>query len=544
VRTARAALAVAAGGLLLVVLGASPAAAHASLVSVDPADGARLDESPATVTLTFSETVSTGLGGVQVIDADGDQVQSGAARAEGAEVQVDVEPDLPDGTYVISYRVISADGHPVRGGSVFGVGDVDVDTGALGRVTAGGSDRTWEVVGAWGRGFAYAGTLVAAGGTAFLVLVHRGGAERAALRRVVQVAAGVGGLGVLAALPVQAALGTGQGPGALFDEGVLGEVSRDGVGLGVVLALVGLVVAVVFLDRLPWLALGGAAVAAGSFATNGHTRGGTNVALATTADVVHLLVAAAWAGGLVLLLTALRQRRRTATEPDDTVKLVGRFSSLATVTVVAVGISGGFLAWNEVRTWDGLTSSTYGRLVLAKVAVVAVVAALGAYNHFRLVPALRAGGKARAALSRLWTTLAWEVLLLVAVVGVTSVLVVVTPARTLAEAGVVERDVDLSDAGSVQLTVDPAQVGENTIHLYLFDPDGRPADIAETVTLGLSLPSADLGPITREATRAGPAHFQLDTADLAVAGDWTIEVHARVDRFTEATGTTEIPVAR
>jgi copper transport protein len=427
---------------------------------------------------------------------------------------------------------------------VFGVGDVDVDRGALGRVTADGADRTWEVVGAWGRGFAYAGTLVAAGGTAFLVLIHRGGDDRRALRRVVRVAAGAGAVGVLASLPVQAALGTGQGPGSLFDDGVLGEVSRDGVGLGVVLALMGLVVAVAVVDRLPWLALGGAALAAGSFATNGHTRGGTQVALATTADVVHLLVAAAWAGGLVLLLTALQQRRRAVTTSGDTVGLVGRFSSLATVTVLAVGVSGGALAWTEVGTWGGLTSSTYGRLVLAKVAIVAVIVALGAYNHFRLVPALRAGGKTTAGLRRLRSTLAWEVLLLVAVVAVTSVLVVVTPARTLAEVGVVERDVDLGDPGRVQVTVDPAQVGQNTIHLYLFDPDGRPADIAETVTLELSLPSADLGPITREATRAGPAHFQLDTGDLAVAGDWALEVRARVDRFTEATGTTEVPVAR
>ena len=107
-------------------------------------------------------------------------------------------------------------------------------------------------------------------------------------------------------------------------------------------------------------------------------------------------------------------------------------------------------------------------------------------------------------------------------------LVVVTPARTEAEGGgVVERIVELGDAGSVQLTVAPAQAGFNQIHLYLFDPDGRPAEIAESVTLVMSLPSADLGPITREAVRAGPAHFQLDGNDLAVAGTWTIEVRAR-----------------
>jgi copper transport protein len=136
-------------------------------------------------------------------------------------------------------------------------------------------------------------------------------------------------------------------------------------------------------------------------------------------------------------------------------------------------------------------------------------------------------------------------LLLVAVVAVTSVLVVVTPGRTEAEgSGVVERIVELDDVGSVQLTVAPAQAGFNQIHLYLFDPDGRPADIAESVTLVMSLPAANLGPITREAVRAGPAHFQLDSGDLALAGTWAIEVQARIDRFTEESGTADVPIAR
>jgi copper transport protein len=108
---------------------------------------------------------------------------------------------------------------------------------------------------------------------------------------------------------------------------------------------------------------------------------------------------------------------------------------------------------------------------------------------------------------------------------------------------VVEEVVTLGDAGSVQVTISPARAGSNQIHLYLFDADGRPADIAESITLELSLPAAQLGPITREATRAGPAHLQLNGDDLAVAGTWTIELVARIDRFTEATGTIEVPVA-
>lgn len=531
--------------LALVAATASPAAAHASLLSIDPADGARLDESPDHVTLTFSEHVSADLGGVRVLDATGATVQQGATRTNGAEVQVDLEPNLPAGTYVVSYRLVSADGHPVRGGSVFGVGDATVESGALGRVEAGGGDRWWEVVGAVGRGFAYAGVLLAAGGALFLALVHRDGDERAALIRVVRIAAAVGAVASLVALPVQAALGTGQGPGSLVDDGVLGQVTREGVGLGLGLALIGLALLSIAVGRSPVLGAAGGLVAATSFATNGHTRVGDLATVATLADLTHLVVVSAWGGGLVLLGLALRARHRsgtTAADPASTIALVVRFSTLATVTVLLVGVSGLVLSWNEIRTLDGLTRTTYGRLVLAKVALVLVIAGIGAYNHYRLLPALRVG-RATAALARLRSTVRIETLALVAVIALTAVLVVVTPARTESEGGVVEAIVALGDAGSVQLTISPAKAGFNQIHLDLFDPDGRPADIAESVTLELSLPAADLGPIEREAVRAGPAHLQLNGTDLALGGTWTITVQARIDRFTEATGTVEIPVA-
>jgi copper transport protein len=520
---------------------AAPALAHASLVSVDPADGARLDESPDVVTLTFSEPVSVGLGGVRVLDTAGTPVQDGTARARGEVVEIDLLPDLPDGTYVVSYRAISEDGHPVRGGSVFGVGDVVVDTAALGRVGDDGDDRRWEVVGAVGRGFAYAGVLAAAGGVAFLVLVHRGGSERPSLVRLVRIGAAVGGVASLVALPVQAALGTGQGPGSLFDDGVLSEVAADGVGLGLVLAVVGLVGLATSVDRRPPVALLGAAVAAGSFATNGHTRAGDLVALVTLVDITHLWGVAVWSGGLVLLWRTLHVRRQD-TDRTGTVGLVGRFSTLATAVIVLVGSTGALLGWREVGSLDGLTGTTYGRLLLAKVLVVAWVAALGGYNHRRLVPAM-AQGKAIAALARLRTTVALEVVSLLAVVAVTSVLVVVTPARTLEQGGVVERVAELGDVGTAQLTIAPARAGFNTIHLYLFDETGRPADIAESVTLVMELPDAGVGPITRDAVRAGPAHLQLEGSDLAVAGTWEIDVQARVDRFTEVSDTVEVPIA-
>lgn len=538
-----AALLAAVVGLLL--LSAGPARAHAALLAADPPDGARLDESPAQVELSFSEAVSASLGGIRVLDRTGERVDRGAVRVAGTTVAVDLAPDLPDGTYVITYRIVSADGHPVRGSSVFGVGEGAVDPSVARSVGGAGSDRAWEVVRSIGQGLAYAGTLLAAGGAVFLLWAHRGGAERAALRRIVRLAAVVGGIGALVALPVQAALGTGKGAGALFETGVLGAVVDDGVGVAIGLCLIGLAVTVVALDRHRLAATVGAAVASASFAATGHTRIGDVATLGTIADAVHLGVVAVWGGGAVLLWWTLRARRRAAApvEPADTAGVVLRFSGLATLTVVAAGATGAFLGWNEVRSLDALTGTGYGRLLLAKVAAVAVVAGLGAYNHFRLLPALQQG-KAKAALARLATTVRIEALVLVAVVALTSVLVFVTPARTSAEGGPVERIIQLSgDAGSVQLVVAPARVGSNQIHLYTFDPEGRPTELAEEITLELELPAAQLGPIVRTATRAGPAHSQVDGDDLAVPGTWRITVRLRLDRFTEATGTAEVPVA-
>jgi copper transport protein len=532
------------GGALW-LLAAGPASAHATLVAADPPDGARLDRSPAQIHLTFSEHVSASLGGVRVVDGSGAREDRGAVRVTGTDVEVDVTPDLPDGTYVVTYRIISADGHPVRGATVFAVGAGQVDVSVAKRATSGGSDSRWELVGDVGRGFAYGGTLLAAGGVLFLLLAHRDGAERAALRRLVGLAAAVGAAGSLVALPVQAALGTGKGPGSLFESGVLGDVTKDGVGLALVLCLLGLAVAVAALERSRWLALAGAAVAAGSFAATGHTRVGSLSALGTLADAVHLLVVAAWGGGVVFLWLALRARRRAelAPEPADTAAIALRFSSVATVGVLAVGATGAFLGWDQVRSWHGLTSTTYGKLLLAKVACVAVIGAIGAYNHLRLLPALQQG-KARAGLERLRSTARAEAIVLVAVVAITSVLVLKTPAKTLSEGGPVERIIQLGDdVGSVQLVVAPAKAGFNQIHLYTFDPEGRPTELADTIDLELSLPSADLGPIDRTATRAGPAHAQLNGSDLAVAGTWKITVRIRTDEFTEVSGTTEVPVA-
>ncbi|GAA2868506.1 copper resistance protein CopC [Pseudonocardia halophobica] len=114
IRLARFAAAGLLAGLAL-LLGATPALAHAEFEGSDPADGATLDTGPQKVTLTFSDTMQQGFNTITVIGPDGKDYVSGEVQAQGDEVSATVGPLGPAGRYEIGYRVLSDDGHPVSG---------------------------------------------------------------------------------------------------------------------------------------------------------------------------------------------------------------------------------------------------------------------------------------------------------------------------------------------------------------------------------------------------------------------------------------------
>lgn len=536
---------VVAGAVVLTVLApAAPASAHAVLRATTPSDRSRLEASPTLVTMEFSEHVSASIGSVRVVDGAGRRVDNSNLAVHDTVVSLGLGPDLEDGAYIVTWRVVSADAHAVRGAFTFSVGDgAAADDAAVAAAFGAGDDRAWEVLGAFARGLAYSGTLLAAGGGFFLVLAHDGGRDRRRLARVVTVAAVVGAGGVVAALPVGAALATGQGLDAITRPGVAEQVLADGVWASQLLAVAGLALVLVFLRRPGSTAavavVSGAALAAGSFALSGHTRTTSPAWLSTGADVVHVISAAAWFGGVVLLGLTLHARKATP-DPVAAGRVVTRFSRVATVAVLAVGAAGFALGWAHVRTPGALFGTAYGRLLLAKMAVVGVVAAAGAYNHFRLVPALeKAPRKATVLLAR---TVRVEGLGMVVALAFTAVLVTVTPARTAAgvDGGIFSETRPLGD-GSVNLVVDPGRQRGNEVHLYLLDASGRSID-PSGVGLSFSLPAGDLGPLDQEPFAAGPGHYQVNGADFPVPGTWQVVVTARTDRFTQDTASFAVPI--
>src|SRR5690606_27034000 len=111
----------AAAAVLLAILASGPAAAHAVLVGTDPQDGTVLDAPPDALTITFIEPVQAVAGGTTVLAADGSPVDVDVAAVDDALV-VTPAATLDDGTYVVSWRVVSLDTHPVAGAFTFSVG--------------------------------------------------------------------------------------------------------------------------------------------------------------------------------------------------------------------------------------------------------------------------------------------------------------------------------------------------------------------------------------------------------------------------------------
>lgn len=165
----------------------------------------------------------------------------------------------------------------------------------------------------------------------------------------------------------------------------------------------------------------GALMLVASFAFVGHAGAAEPRWVALPAVIAHVTAAAVWGGGLVALVVTLVLRRR-AEHPPHVGLVVTRFSVMATVGVVLAGLAGLALASVRLATASELWSTAYGLVLLAKVAVVGLVGALGAYNHVVLVPTMHRG-PSRQAVAHLRRASLVEIVLLAGVAGLTSALV-------------------------------------------------------------------------------------------------------------------------
>ncbi len=543
---------------LLIVLAMPQAAfAHAVLEGSSPGRGAQLQRAPEQVTLRFGESVEAAFGAVQVYDQQGKRVDRGGTghpSGHGNEVEVGLRGGLGDGTYTATYRVVSADSHPVSGGFTFTVGkggapaetvDQLIDAGDAGPVTKVG----FGIV----RALAYVALALAAGGIVFVAAVWhpalraRAGADQswrraseAFARRVQQLTLGAVALGIVTSalgIVFQGAVAGGTAFWQALDPAVVDDVLETHFGTVWGLRLlawlaVGCLLAVPATRlRVPVLrpaSLGATGLAPSPTAPRasaatlalllaflcltpalaGHAATTDPTWLLVPANALHVVCMAVWVGGVASLLTALP----TATRPLDPLARTGllteavvRFSTLALAAVAGLVASGTLQAIVQLEAFSDLLDTAFGRAILIKIGLLACLIALGAWNRQRVRPRLSAldaagepPGRAGVELRR---SLRAEAVLMVAVLGVTAALVSYAPAT--GASGPFSTSETLGPA-RVELTVDPARAGANELHLYLFDRrSGRQYERVKELTLTARLPERRIGPLTLNAEPAG-----------------------------------------
>jgi copper transport protein len=505
-----------------VALGAAqPASAHALLDSSDPAAGAVLDTSPTAITMVFTETPDPELSTTQVLDVTGAPVDVGppVRGDQPRSLRVPITQPLPKGTYTVAWRVVSeTDGHQTAGAFAFGIGESPTSP-APPPGTPGTPLPTPPAVAA--KVLLYVGIALLIGAAVVGTWVLR---ELPAGRQV---------------LAWGAALTFAGSAGTLLAErdvvGVsLGDLLRSSTGKPFAwLALAGAATAAIAglaaLRARPALVVAaGAAAAVTGFirVDGGHAAAATPAWLEIGLQWIHMLAAASWVGGLVLLLLLVRSR------PDDPpIDAVDRYSTFAFGAVGVLVVAGSLRAVNAIGGLGQvphLLGTGYGTTLAWKVSVALLAICLGGVNRYRSLPRLRAGGSPHL----LRSVLGVEVVAAAGAFALTGVLTGLPP-RGSAGPEAPPRHIlqieghDFATTTKVTLRIDPGAPGANTYTADVVDYDSQAPVDAGRVTLRLEpVGQPNVAATSLDLERSGGA-WTARGSQLSIAGVWQATVQVR-----------------
>ncbi|KAB8144938.1 hypothetical protein F8S13_03655 [Chloroflexia bacterium SDU3-3] len=538
---------------------ATPAWAHAGLVRSTPAVGSTLDQAPAEIVLEFSEQLDADFSRVQLFDSSNALLDAGPGSIDPADPHTLrlALGTLPKGTYTALWRARSAvDGHVTEGSVPFGVGVAVAQAalipppGAVEPATAApplGSAAT--------RWMGLLALVAALGGVPFALLVWRPAFRAASaadqkadytaidqsfgrhLRRLIVAGSAAGLLAAVVFLIDQAATAAGVPAWQALGQPAAALLRSYTGGLLVARAALGLAT-LALATRLPapgagaawpwWLALGLGGAQVLTFSLGSHAAAEPQgAALATALDWLHIAATVAWVGGLAPLGMALWGARERRDHALPLGRLIPRFSALAVACVLVLAASGTYSYFLHIGQPALLRDTTYGRALAAKLALFALLLALGAWNLLVLSPGLRKGGTGLA--RRFGRSIAGELalgaLVLLAVGAMTSVAPSKAAWAEQSKLGI-SQTADL-DGASIRLQVAPAQIGENEFAVDVRDTrqgaDAAPA----TVLIDFTMVGMEMGTIQAEMKPGGDGRYTARGSYISMGGRWQIEVIVR-----------------
>lgn len=504
--------------VLLLLVSSTTAFAHASLNAAVPDDGAVVETAPSHFTLTFSEPVSPLA--LSLVKPDGSSIPLSQFALRDRVLDIDVPAGLGGGTHVLSWRIVSEDGHPVGGSVVFSIGEPSAEVPLVEEAidwTARGGLWLAKVA-------LYVGLFIGVGGAFSRQVLLRG--VRAG-DGVIAVSLLLGATGAVLSAGFQGLDALGAQVGRIVEPIVWSTGFGTSYGRTVVAAAAAFALAAIscgakglLRTALTVLALLLAAVAP---ALSGHASAAAPQWLMRPMVFLHAVGILVWIGALPPLALALRREEACAPQA------LHRFSRAIPAVVAALVAAGGVLAVVQVGRPAALVDTAYGQVFLVKLALLVALFALAVVNRWSLTAPAEAGDP--AARRRLVRSIAAETVIVVLIFGAVAAWRFTPPPRVLIAQATLPATTHIHGGKAMaDLWIGPGRSGPVTIVANLLSGDFGQIDPKE-VSITFSNPNAGIEPFKRRLQRGSAGEWRAEGVTIPLPGRWRVRIDVLISDF-------------
>lgn len=506
--------------LMLLVTLPALALAHASLTGTEPKDGSVIASPPTILRISFSEPVSPT--SIRLTKPDGTFITFNDSVLRDRTLEIKAPQDLGVGTLVLSWRVVSEDGHPVGGSILFSIGHPSAPPAAVTEMV------DWPIrIGLWtGKIALYLGLFIGIGG---IFAIHWFTQGSRCGSRLVFLMLQIGFVGTIVSAGFQGLDTAGVAITSVLEPApwLLGLATSFGRTVAVM--LVALCVSAIALRQEPGRggrlsALIGLLIGASALCLSGHASAAEPQWLTRPAVFLHALTIAIWIGALIPLAANFKADTRSARPA------LICFSRTIPYVVITLAIAGIVLAIVQVREPSALLTTAYGNILLIKFGLLLILFLVAAVNRWKLTASVEIGD--RVATRLFVRSIIAETVIVFLIFGVASAWRFTPPPRSLQIAAAEPASTHIhTDKAMADFSITPGRAGKVSASVLLMTGDFSPLQ-AQEVSIVFSNPSAGIEPIRRPTLKSENGTWKIDDLTLPVAGKWDVRIDILIDDFT------------
>ena len=525
---------------------------HPFLLDSEPSQGQNAAVGTTQIITHYSEAVEINFSELKIYDSNGNQVDNRDTAYYNAESSLVITTSpLEDGVYTIASKVLSkVDGHLVHAAIIFGVGDVQIDASLF---ESQEQSETTFIPESIARFPGLVGQTIVLGGIIASIVIWSTGQTRfkeqialieSSFKAKFSKVIGFGIIAVFASNFIMLGVQTWRLETSPLDviQTTFGHTWLTRMILTIILIGIWFWIErknqVSIKTQLPMLVFALALIATTTMMGHGAS---TELVPPIILDYVHNLLSSIWIGGVIFLgfvvLPSITKLDGTVRD-KITISLIPRFSAMIIISLGILIITGPTLLWFLDSNVSSLTDSTYGKLIMLKIAIASVMIAFGGFYQIRFIQQAKKDLKSTSVFKKLKRPLRFEAGLGIALLAVVALLVNSSlPAGEIqsvsAEQGMTGYESSLfSENARFDVTVAPVGIGVNQVNVIVSGLDDQPLSDISSLKIKVSNPSRSIASIEAEVTEnkiSGQDIFTKYSAEptFSFAGIWQIELEAQ-----------------